>query len=132
MNNRSPLTPIRTAGLCLGLTLAATGCQSNEPVVDRSYQTNMISAVTATKAINFNDPDSIEQAKTLINAASSSAETPGQVQAVQSLRFVVAGAEAMGQGKGEDAVEYWKQIPNDDLRIDLMRKAQEAGLLTNR
>ncbi|MEM7682192.1 MAG: hypothetical protein AAF288_09575 [Planctomycetota bacterium] len=132
MTHRSIRSTLLTTGLGLGLTLGAVGCQSTAPVSDRGYQANITSAVTATRAINFNDAESIERAKTLINAASSSAETPGQVEAVQSLRFVVAGAEAMGKGEGDNAIEYWKQIPNEDVRIDTLRKAQDAGLISNR
>ncbi len=125
---RNTLPLIAAAAFTL---LPLTGCSSMPwskkapppavSTVNHTFHGAIRSAVTSIKA------GELEQADTALEQAVAVARTPQERTQVRSLRLLVDGSKAMYRGDALAASDKWNQIPDRDLRQQVLASAQKVG-----
>ena len=112
-----------TAGLALS---SGVGCSSTAYEREQQRLTELDAAMrTAAERLNAADlPAATEQ----LDVADDLVASDYERRKVESLRRVVSGAEALGEGDGEAAADEWSRIPSRALRYEIQEKAAGVGV----
>jgi hypothetical protein len=106
-----------------------TGCAAG-PAADSApgvvdHQAFRDQLARTTQAVNAGD---LEEAKTQLRQARAATTTSRQVQKVQGLQHLIAGAEALRAGDPQGARTAWARIEEPHLRREVRHKARLIGL----
>ena len=112
-----------TAGLALS---SGVGCSSTAFEREQQRLTSLDDAMrSAAERLNAADlPAAGEQ----LDAADGLADSDYERRKIESLRRVIAGAEALGEGDGDAAADEWSRIPSPTLRYEVQEKAAGVGV----
>ena len=114
------------AALLALLAPTLPGCSSTAFSREQARLENLNTSMrAAAAALNAADLAAAEQR---LHEADRLARSDYEKRKVQSLRLVLAGAEALRGGSGTQAAEAWARIPNPTLRLEVQEKAAGVGI----
>jgi hypothetical protein len=119
----------RPPAVLLAVAILLTGCATaipDEGGLNEIHNEAFIDHLTlTTEAINAGD---LDQAKARLGRARAATATARDVQKVDGLEHLIAGAEALRSGNPEGAKSAWAQIEEPRLRREVRHKARLIGL----